>query len=467
MSSLFGTMSVALQSLMAQQAAMGVTANNIANANTPGYSREEPNFEESPPLLSGNTLIGTGVTLQSVQSVRDNILDLRIGQETSQQSNLNTYVNSMNQVQALFNETQGTGLQTSLSNFFNSFQSLATDPTSSPLRQSVIIAGQDLASAFNQTSDNLATIQQGLDQSVVQTVQQVNQLTVQIANLNQQIQEVANSGDSPGSLEDQRDQALTNLSNLIDTAVIYNSNGTVSVTTTSGALLVAGNQSDALTTQLNSSTGMHDVYALGSDITSSISGGELKGYINARDNSIPAGQASLDNLAAGLISAVNQQQTAGYDLNGGQGVNFFTPFSPATPGSNAGAAATMTVALTDPDQVAASSSASTPGDNSNATAIANLESAPIVSGQTAGDYYSNLIDQVGNDVSNASSEQEAVGLVLQQLTNQQASISGVSLDEEATNLIKYQQAYEASARVISTVDELNQSTMDMYTPSST
>src|SRR5208337_4808013 len=122
-------------------------------------------------------------------------------------------------------------------------------------------------------SNNLATIQQGLDQSVVQTVQQVNQLTAQVANLNQQIQQVSNSGENPGSLEDQRDQDLSNLSNLIDTAVIYANNGTVSVTTTNGALLVSGNQSDALTTQVNSATGMKDVYAQGADITSTIAGG--------------------------------------------------------------------------------------------------------------------------------------------------------------------------------------------------
>ena len=199
-----------------------------------------------------------------MESVRDNILNLRIDQETSQQSSLNSYVNSMNQVQSLFNETQGTGLQTYFSNFFNSFQSLATDPTSSSLRQAAITAGQDLAGAFSQTSQNLTTIQQGLDQSVVQTVQQVNQLTAQIANLNQQIQEVSNSGDSPGSLEDQRDEALTNLSNLIDTAVVYANNGTVSVTTTNGTLLVSGNQSDDLTTQINSAsnTGSDSIYVL-------------------------------------------------------------------------------------------------------------------------------------------------------------------------------------------------------------
>ena len=465
MSSLFGTMSVALQSLMAAQGALQVTANNIANANTPGYSREVPLFEESPPVLSGNTMVGSGVTLSSVQSVRDNILDLRIDQETSQQSSLGSYLDSMNQVQALFNETQGTGLQTDLSNFFNSFQSLATDPTNSALRQAVILAGQNLANAFSQTSQNLATIQQGDDQSVVQNVSQVNQLTTQLANLNQQIQMVYNVGDAPGSLEDQRDQALTNLSNLIDTAVVYNNDGTVNVTTTNGAILVAGDQSDALTTQLSSVTGMHDVYSQGTDITSSIAGGQLQGFINARDTAIPATQSSLDNLAAGLISAVNTQQTAGYDLkNDTITPPFFTPFAQSSPGSNAGAAATMSVALTDPDQIAASSDG-TPGNNSNATALANLQNTPIVSGQTAGDYYSNLIDQVGNDVSNSTSEQEAVGLVLQQLTNQQQSISGVSLDQEAANLITYQQAYEAAARVISTIDELNNSTLNMFTPS--
>jgi len=464
MSSLFGTMSVALQSLLVQQGALEVTANNIANANTPGYSREVPILEESPPILSGNTMIGNGVTLKSVQSMRDNILDLRIDQETTQQSSLNSYVDSMNQVQALFNETQGTGLQTYLSNFFNSFQSLATDPTNSSLRQGVIVAGQDLAGAFSQTSQNLATIQQGLDQSVVQTVQQVNQLSAQVANLNQQIQEVSNSGDNPGSLEDQRDEALNNLSGLIDTAVVYSNNGTVSVSTTNGTLLVSGNQSEALTTQINDATGMNDVFAQGTDITSAIAGGQLQGLISARDDSIPSTQSSLDNLAAGIISAVNQQQKDGYDLNSAPGMDFFTPFTPSASGSNAGAATTMAVALTSPDQVAASSNG-TKGDNGNATALADLQNEPIVSGQTPGDYYSNLIDQVGNDVSNATSEQEAVGLVLQQLTNQQKSISGVSLDEEATNLITYQQAYEAAARVISTVDELNNAALNMFTPS--
>jgi flagellar hook-associated protein 1 len=464
MSSLFGTMSVALQAMLTQQGALGVVANNIANANTPGYSREVPVMEESPPTLSGNTMVGTGVMMKNVESVRDNVLNLRIDQETSQQSSLNAFLDSMNQVEALFNETQGTGLQTVLSNFFNSFQSLATNPTSSSLRQAVISAGQNLADALNQSSHNLTTIQQGLDQSVVQTVQQVNQYSAQIADLNQQIQSVANSGQNPGSLEDQRDEVLQNLSGLIDTAVIYSDDGTATVTTTNGTALVAGNQSNALTVQQDSQTGMHEVYAQGTDITSAVAGGKLQGLINARDEDIPSTRSSLDNLAAGLIQAVNQQQNDGVDLNGSKGADFFTPFTSSSLGSNAGAAATMSVLLTDPDQIAASLDGTT-GDNSNATAMAALQNDSIISGQTPGSYYSNLVDQIGNSVSSATSEQEAVGLVLQQLSNQRSAISGVSLDEEATNLVLYQRAYEAAARVMATVDELTSATLNMFTPS--
>jgi flagellar hook-associated protein 1 FlgK len=368
----------------------------------------------------------------------------------------------MQQVEALFNETSGTGLQSALSSFFNSFQSLslAADPTNSSLREAVITAGQNLADAFNQTSQSLTTIRSGLDQSVVQTVDQINQLSSQIANLNGQIQAVTVAGQNAGTLEDQRDEDLLNLSKLVDTAVVYSEDGTVSVTTSNGVLLVAGNVSESLTTQVDTSSGMHEVMSQGSDVTSEIAGGQLKGYLDARDEGIPSTQSALDNLAAGLTSAVNAQQKKGYDLNGDQGQDFFVPFTSSVSGSNAGAAAAMAVAVTDPDLVAASSDGTT-GSSGNATALADLQDQDIVSGETPADYYATLVDQVGSDVSSASSEEEGVSLVLQQLTNQQSSISGVSLDEEASNLILYQRAYEAAARVMSIVDELTYETINI------
>jgi flagellar hook-associated protein 1 FlgK len=375
---------------------------------------------------------------------------------------LTSYVDSMKQVEALFNETSGTGLQSALSSFFNSFQSLAADPTDSSLREAVINAGQNLADTFNQTSRSLSTIQSGLDQSVVQTVAQINQLSSQIASLNGEIHAVTVTGQGAGTLEDQRDQDLLNLSKLVDTAVVYSEDGTVSVTTSNGVLLVAGNVSQSLTTQLDTTTGTHQVMSQGTDVTSKITGGQLEGLLDARDEGIPSVQSALDNLAADLTSAVNAQQKKGYDLNGDQGQDFFVPLTSSTSGSNAGAAAAMAVAVTDPDLVAASSDG-TAGSSGNATALAELQNQAFVSGETPADYYANLVDQVGSDVSSASSEEEGVSLVLQQLSNQQSSVSGVSLDEEASNLILYQRAYEAAARVMSIVDELTSETISMVT----
>jgi flagellar hook-associated protein 1 FlgK len=453
MSSLFGALSIAVRSLYAQEGAIDTTSNNIANVNTPGYSRETPILTESPPVDLGQISIGNGVDFNGVQSIRDNILALRIDQETQQQNQLTSYVNYMNQVQSLFNETQGSGLSDALNSFFNSFQQLADNPTDTPTRQAVISAGQNLTSAFQQTAQQLTTIQQGADQEVVQTVQQINADTAQLAGLNQQISGLQANSQQAGMLQDDQYQVLNNLSQLVDVAVTHTSSGGLTVTTTSGQALVAGGQSFDLSTATNASTGFQDVFSQGSDVTSTFTGGQLAGLLKARDQSIPSVRSSLDNLAAGIINSVNKQSTKGYDLNGAKGVDFFQPVVQPSPGSNAGAAEDMAVAITDPSQVAASSDG-TQGDNANALALANIQNEAVANGQTATDSYSDLVSTVGNDVSTATDEQESVGLVLSQLQNQRSDTSGVSLDEEAANLVLYQRAYEAAAEVVSAVNDL-------------
>jgi flagellar hook-associated protein 1 FlgK len=453
MSSLFGALSIAVRSLYAQEGAMDTTSNNISNVNTPGYSRETPILTESPPLDLGQISIGNGVEFDGVQSIRDNVLDLRIDQETQQQNQLTSYVNYMNQVQSLFNETQGSGLSDAINSFFNSFQQLADNPTDTPTRQAVISAGQNLATAFQQTGQQLTTIQEGADQAVVQTVQQINADTTQLAGLNEQIGGLQANSEQADMLQDQQYQVLNNLSQLADVGVTHTSDGALTVTTTNGTALVAGDQSFALSTETNSSTGFQDVFSQGSDVTSSFTGGQLAGLLEARDQSIPSITSSLDNLAAGIVNSVNTQSLKGYDLAGAKGTDFFQPVVQPTPGSNAGAAENMAVAISDPSQVAASSDG-TQGDNANALALANIQNEGVVDGQTATDFYSDLVSTVGNDVSTATDEQQSVGLVLSQLQNQQSDTSGVSLDEEAANLILYQRAYEAAAEVVSAVNDL-------------
>jgi flagellar hook-associated protein 1 FlgK len=460
MASLFGALSIAVRSLYAQEGALDTTANNISNANTPGYSRETAILTEAPPLDTGQISIGNGVEFDGVQSVRDNILELRIDQETQQQNQLQSYVNSMNQVQSLFNETQGAGLSSALDQFFNSFQALADNPTDIPTRQSVITAGQDLAAAFQQTGQQLSTIQQGLDQQVGQTVGEINSDTTQLATLNEQISSLQANSEQADMLQDQQYSLLNNLSQLVDVAVTNTNSGGITITTTNGVPLVAGGQGFALSTETNPSTGFQDIFSQGSDVTSSFTGGQLAGLLEARDQAIPSIATNLDNLAAGIIGAVNAQSLQGYDLNGAKGVDFFQPVVHPSPGSNAGAAANMAVLITDPSEIAASSNG-TQGDNANALALANIQNNAVVNGETPTDFYSSLVSTVGNDVESATDEQESVGLVLTQLKNQRSDTSGVSLDEEAANLIQYQRAYEAAAEVVAAINDLSNDVIQM------
>jgi flagellar hook-associated protein 1 len=291
---------------------------------------------------------------------------------------------------------------------------------------------------------------------VVQTVGQVNQLTQQIAQINGQISNLQNAGESAGTFIDQRTQLIDQLSNLVDVSVIPTGNS-LTLTTANGSLLVSGQQSYQLTTQAAPS-GVQDVYAQNVDITSTITSGQLGGLLNARDQQIPALQNQLDTLASGLANAVNGVQAAGFDLNGNKGTNLFNP----PPAGGTGAAANLSVAITNPSLIAASSDG-TQGSNGNAEAMYALSTQAIIGGQTPTSYYSSIVFNVGNATANATAEQTASSQVLQQLNDQRSSLSGVSLDQEAANMVQYQQAYSASAQVITTINDMMYAVINMST----
>ena len=243
---------------------------------------------------------------------------------------------------------------------------------------------------------------------------------------------------------------------MIGISVIGGDNNNITVTTGNGSPLVVGDQSFALQTQTNPTTGMQDVFSQGQDITSQISAGELGGQIQVRDQQIPSVLNQLDTLASSIENAVNAQSKAGYDLKGNPGTNLFT----TPPAGVTGSAATMGVAISDPSLVAASSDG-TPGSNGNANALAAIANQAVVDGQTPSNYYSGTVFQIGNAVSNATAEQTAAQQVTLQLQNQIGALSGVSLNEEAANLTKFQQAYDASARVVTIISELTQEAINL------
>jgi flagellar hook-associated protein 1 FlgK len=364
-------------------------------------------------------------------------------------------VSALQQTQVNFTSSTG-DIGTAITNFFNSVNQLSTNPADLSLRQDVLTAADNVATAFNTTSNNLSAQKANLDQNVVQSVGEINTLTQQIAQLNGQISNLENVGESAGSFVDQRTQAIDQLSNLVDVSVIPSGNS-LTLTTGNGTPLVVGQTAFQLQTQPTVS-GVNDVFSQGTDITSKIVSGELGGQLQARDQQIPAIQTQLDTLAAGLANAVNSVQAGGFDLNQAKGTNLFNP----PPASGVGAAASLSVAITDPSLIAASSDASA-GSNGNAEALYALSSQPIINGENPTDYYSGIVFNVGNATSSATAEQTASNAVLQQLNDQNSAVSGVSLDEEAANLVQYQQAYSASAQVITAINDMMYAVVNMVT----
>src|SRR5271155_756311 len=198
MSSLNASLATALSGLIAEQSALATTTNNVANVNTPGYTREEPVLVSSDPVVVDPLTFGTGVTLQNVESIRDPILESQIQQQTQTQGQFSALASALQQTQVNFTSSAG-DIGTEISNFFNSINQLSTNPSDLSLRQGVLTAAGNLATSFNTTAGNLTEQQTSLDLSAAQTVGQINQLTQQIAELNGQIGALQNVGESAGT----------------------------------------------------------------------------------------------------------------------------------------------------------------------------------------------------------------------------------------------------------------------------
>jgi len=446
MSSLVGIMAMAVRALLAEQGALDVTSNNISNLNTPGYSRQRPVLVQADPVIQGPLTFGNGVLLEKIESLRDPILELRIHAEEQQQSKLETLVTGMSQVEVMFSSSSG-DIGDQLSKFFNSLQQLSADPTSIPLRHGVMMAAGNLTSTFQTVVHNIQQQRSNLDLNVTQSVRQVNSVTQQIAQLNVQIASMENVHQDASAFLDRRNVLIGQLSQLLDVSVIQSDEG-ITLTTSNGTALVAGSRSFQLLTQADPS-GFQHIFAQGADVTASLVGGQLAGLIEMRDQKLPSTISDLDILAAGLATSFNRVHHGGYDLNGNGGGDFFVP----PPAGVSGAASSFKVQVSDPALLAASSDQS-PGNNGNLGLLLAIRNQAVAAGQSPTDYYANLVFKVGNEVATNSAAQDASSLILQQLENQRSSISGVSLDEEAGNLLRYQRAFEAAARVVSTISEV-------------
>ena len=483
----FSDLSVGLSGLEAQQVGLDTVGQNVANANTPGYVEERAQlgavgsvqhlgFDESASKEPGN-----GVEVAGAQRLSNTYLQQRSYTEQGNQGMLSAQQSGLQAVQENFPEPSTTGISAQLTQFWQDWSTLANNPSDGPTRATLVQDATSLTSSLNQTSTALTTLSQQTVQGMTGTLSEVNQETAQIASLNQSmLQGTAGSGNA-NELADQRDQLISQLSSQIGVNVTYNGDGTANVYAGSEAL-VSGVNSQKLS--LSSSGPPYSLVFSQDQSSFQPSSGQLAGSLTVVNQYVPGYQASLDQVAQSLMGSVNHLMSTGYDLNGDQGSPFFL-------GTGASDSEVNPAVVADPSLIAAaaaptaSGSSATNQDGSIAAEVGELPNSATVTleepsggwstgasssswsgsttttGPEADVAYNQLVTGVG----------QATSSVNNNLTNQQAvttnvnsalqSATGVNTDEEMTNMVMYQNAYDASAKFISTVDTVLQTLVSM------
>ena len=472
MPGLFNTLNLGVRSLQAQQAAVEIAGQNLANVNNRAYARQRVQMQTSPTVDGGIGPQGTGVQAVAIQQMRDALVDRQIRSEasiggylTAQQSALQKAQVSLGEfidrnADAINGAADGTGatsgMADDLTELFNGFQRVATSPTSLTERQVLLDNAQTLALRFNQTAERFTKLSEDVDEAVAIDVTAANQLLQDLTTLNDSIMTAELGGKfSANDLRDIRQQKLEELGKLVTFGAVENSNGTVDVTI-GGVSMISGNQLQDSIQVFDAGGGQMLLRATSAGTPLTITSGAIQGTIEVRDGALKTLRDGLNNLANTLITDINTLHRAGYSLTGTTGEDFFT-------GTDATDIKVNTTLKGNPALVQAAGVAGEVGNNSVARALAQLakDSRAALDNQTFSGAYGAIVATLGHELSTANnqlSQHEAVTAMLQR---QRDSVSGVSIDEEMTDLVRFQHAYEASARIISTVDEMIQTVLAM------
>ena len=550
-SNIFSVLNTAKLGLLSQQLAIEVTGQNIANVQTEGYSRQEVNFESTNPRSFNLGQLGTGVRVAGIERSHDEFLFSQILGEGDTLGQYQVRKDVFDQLEILLSENNGQSLNQSLSSFFASVQDLASNPTGLPERSNMLAEAQNLASVFNNLGESLFQIQQNLDSAISVEVEKINSLAAEVAALNKSIHANEPTTFSANDLRDKRDQKVKELSELIDLNFVDEQDGQISLTLDDGTPLVLQSTAFTLATSINGNNKsfldveIQDAAGNSTNITSSVTGGSLKGYLDMRDTEVEAIRDKLDRLAAGFVQEFNNIHQQGFGIDGTTGNNFFNALTTTveTNINNTGSA-TLTASNGDPSNISidkyeitvtgsntftlqnlttgvnegtfnftsgstfnlangfAVTISGTPAvgdrfklsvsdsaarnfsiasgvssnsnkiaaglnsntDGGNALQLVELQSKLVFdsitldsSGSgtfTFDEFYSSLVSTVGiESYASQSTLSQQEGILLQ-LDVRRQSIAGVSIDEEMINMIKFQQAYNASARLIGVADEL-------------
>ena len=446
----------AVKALRAHQVVVDTAAHNIANANTPGFSRQRVLLR--PIGISGSNYfgrdaligrVGFGVDAHDVNRVRDVFLDFQARQTLGGKAQWDTHAKALGKTEVAFAEPSDSGISEMLGQFWSAWHDVVNDPESSAARTTIVNAATTLSGRIRTAAQGLVAERADLDRQVAGTAERINSAAGEIAGLNFQIKQVELSGDVANDLRDRRDLLLDDLSKIAQISYAEQADKTVTVYLGSHELVQSNQARTVAAIPDLANPGMRKlIFEIDSEDVTTTSG-ELRALLDARDVDIPGMRTKLDQLASGLINATNALHSTGFGLDGSTGLAFFTGVGAVDMDVNAVVAAA-------PQKVAAASGAGLPGDGSNALRIADLQSslAMATGTQTFDQYYANMVSVFGADVKRSEGQAESSGLLVDHIESLRESVKGVNIDEEVTNLNQAQKAYQAAARVISVIDSM-------------
>lgn len=453
-------MNIALTSLTSQQQGIEVTSHNVANINTNGYAKQTAMLNTSNPTTRGGLLMGMGVTVTAVRRAEDSYLNRNLYLGQSQLGYYSTKGQGLSDVEEVMNEVAGTtGISAAMSDFWSAWSDLANNPDGSAERANLQGMATVLCTRFHTTVDQLKLEQDNLNVGVKATVSEINSILQQLADNNVKIQNVEAAGQDAGDYRTTRTTLMNSLSELIDFTYFESDDGAINMSTGNGRTLVESGMAGQLEVRNNASnSNLFDVYFVSAtgqavNITNELEGGELAGYITVRDGVINDTLEKLDEMAYTIATEVNALHVTGYAKDGNVGYNFFAPLTTAT---NAASLISLDAAVEGSINCIAAAQSTDPSDNLNANAIAQLSDEYLMSSNsmTISEYYNVLISDIGIESSSASLQYDQSEAMVQQLENYRESVVGVSIEEEMTNLTRYQQAYQAASQVLNTAAEL-------------
>lgn len=465
-------MNVGQRAMMNSQNALHTVSHNIANKNTEGYSRQRTESFSNVPYGTGKTRIGTGARTASIQRVNNPYMEKQLGQEKSQLGFLSGQQNSLMRLEQVYNEQQVEGINHSMVKFFNSFRELSTSPESMPKRIAVKESADLMARDFNRVAEQLKDIRSDVNAQAGITVNEINSTVQELASLNGQVQKIEIGGGFANDERDRRDLLIKKLGELVDIKWTEGDDRTVTISTGSNAILLAGTDGRRLEAVPTGATDTkaegdfdiiyhHHEYAEPLVITDRITGGRLGGMLQVRDRDVRDFQDKINGLAYEISKQVNEVHSQGYDTFNRTGNAFFDPLASAQD-----AAERMTIhgaVKGDVGRIAAGIDPNAPGDNRLAHQIAELQhKKTFVDGTTSLDeYYNGIVAEMGLRTEKANHLFETQQGVVTQLENLRESYSGVNVDEEVASMIEWQKQFDASARIIRTADEMLETVINL------